>query len=325
MANDSNSSIVSPATVEARAKALDETLTKDAPEVKEETTEEAEPVVEAKADDKEPEPEEVKEPEVKDEKPKKAKKEAKAKEPVKEEVKPEPDLKAPPKAVDADPYKELRKEFTKRSQENAELKKEMEALKNSIEKITNKPVDLKELAKDPEALSKHISEKEAQFSKLHMEARNQARTFETRLVCYQRSQDVNYPDWDKAQIVMQDLLATKNPQFLSLDWENGKIEEVLDQAYEMVKPAIENIDWTKVPSYQPKAAAITPEDVKKREEAAERAGYEKAIKEAESRSKGSTVAGMSNVRSGRRPTTFDASNMSTKELEAYLKKAQGID
>ena len=303
---DTNSRIISDEEVAKRAEALDQQLeATPEPEVKE-----SEVAPEDPEDKVEPIKEEVKiEPK---------------KEETKTEVKAEP--KAEVKVETKDPYKELRREFTKRSQENADLKKELQALKEIVEKATKKPVDLKELAKDPDALLKHYQEQEAQSLKATEEYKNQIRQYETRQESANRANDPEkYPNWKKAERVMGELIALKDPTFLSkFDWANGDIKEVLDQAYEYVQPMIETVDWSKVPGFEPVAEEpkVSPEDFQKQIADAEKRGYEKALKEVEARGKGSTVAGMTNIRSGRRSVTPNFNDMSAAELEEYLKKQQ---
>ena len=247
----------------------------------------------------------------------------KAKKEVKEaKVEPKVEAKTEKKAEPKDPYKELQKEFTKRNQAELEMKKEMEAMRKALETLTKKPVDLKELAKDPEALTKHFQEKELEHQKVQQQIQAKAIGFETDIICAARSKDTeNYPDWDKAQKLMEHYATAKDPAILNLDWTNPA--KALDQAYELVKPLIEKTDWTKVPGYVAPAAPvpmISEEEVAKRVEEAERRGYERAQADAAERAKGGTVAGMNGRATSKRPLEVDPRKMSDKELEAYVKR-----
>lgn len=125
----------------------------------------------------------------------------------KEEVKPEVKVKEEKKAPN-DPD-ELRKWNTRVSQENKKLRDEMSALKEAqdktfklLSKISKKPVDYKELAKDPEKLQKFIederesatSELREQLDKLSADSKQK----DTIVERMRREQDVeNYPEWKR--------------------------------------------------------------------------------------------------------------------------------
>lgn len=133
---------------------------------------------------------------------------------VKVEVKaPEPEVK-PEKKQPNDPA-ELRKWSTKLSQENAALRDEMKAIKAAIEKLSKKPVDYKELAKDPEAIRKQIEvERQEAASELQTkltEATNKALRNETMVAKMEFERDTeNYPRWNKLFPLIQNLAANSD-------------------------------------------------------------------------------------------------------------------
>ena len=178
-------SIVSPASINARAEALEKAEKEAAAKAPEQKPEEKAPVVPEKKEEKAPE--------------------QKAPEQKPEEKKPE--VKAEKKAPN-DPD-ELRKWNTRVSQENKKLRDEMQALKEAQEKtfkllssISKKPVDYKELAKDPEKLQKFIEdERESATSELREQLDRlsaDAKQKDTIVERMKREQDtVNYPEWKR--------------------------------------------------------------------------------------------------------------------------------
>lgn len=104
---------------------------------------------------------------------------------------------------------ELRKWNTRVSQENKKLRDEMSALKDAQEKtfkllssISKKPVDYKELAKDPEKLQAFIEEERenatAEMQQKLDQAATEAKTKDTALERFKREHDPeNYPDWKR--------------------------------------------------------------------------------------------------------------------------------
>jgi hypothetical protein len=107
---------------------------------------------------------------------------------------------------------ELRKWATKASQENAALREEMKAIKNALDKLTKKPVDYKELAKNPEAIQKQI-EIERQEAIEEMQAQLEEKSLqatknETVVERMKREQDVaNFPEWKRVFPLIQNLAA----------------------------------------------------------------------------------------------------------------------
>lgn len=114
----------------------------------------------------------------------------------------------PVKKAPNDP-EEMRKWSTRTAQENAKLRKEMADLKEAQEKtfkllssISKKPVDYKELAKDPEKLQKFIEdERENATSELREQldrASTEAKQKDTIVERMKREHDAeNYPEWKR--------------------------------------------------------------------------------------------------------------------------------
>lgn len=182
-----NESTVSQSSIGARAEALEKLeADKLKPELKVEDTK---PEVK-ESEDKESEPE-VKESEkkVEDKKP-----EDKPVKPVKEKK-------------EANDPEEMRKWTTRTSQENSKLRKEMAEIKEAQEKtykllasLSKKPIDYKELAKNPENLEKFINgEREALTSEYQEQLEQfatQAKEKDTIVERMRREQDnENYPRW----------------------------------------------------------------------------------------------------------------------------------
>lgn len=104
---------------------------------------------------------------------------------------------------------EMRKWTTRVSQENSKLKKDMELIKDAQEKtykllasLSKKPVDYKELAKNPENLEKFIeSERNAltsEYQEQLTQLTSQAKEKDTIVERMRREQDTaNYPDWKR--------------------------------------------------------------------------------------------------------------------------------
>lgn len=110
---------------------------------------------------------------------------------------------------------ELRKWATKSSQENAALREELKAVKNAIEKMSKKPVDYAALAKDPEALRKHIdAERSEAASELQQQLtteRNERVKNETIVARMEFERDTeNYPRWQKLFPLIQNLAGNQD-------------------------------------------------------------------------------------------------------------------
>jgi hypothetical protein len=148
-----------------------------------------------------------------DEKPKEkpvepvVKEEPKVEPEVKPEVKPEPKVEVAKKAPN-DP-EELRKWNTKVSQENAKMRDELRAIKAEQEKVykllssmSKKPIDYKELAKNPDAIQKLVEEEKenatAELQEKLNELATEAKAKDTALERIKREHDSeNYPEWKR--------------------------------------------------------------------------------------------------------------------------------
>lgn len=153
---------------------------------------------------------------------------AKAPEPVKPVEKHEEPAKQP-----NDPT-ELRKWATKASQENAELKQEMKDLKAAIEKMTKKPVDYKELAKNPEAIQKQIEiERQEAIAEMQVQLEEKALLAtknETMVERMKREHDTtNYPEWKRVFPLVQNLAANTDGRINF----NKVPGDVLDDLYQL--------------------------------------------------------------------------------------------
>ena len=223
---------VSPKNIEARVEAMAASSnpkpieTPAAPEVK---------APEAKAP-------ETKEPEVKA--PEAKAPEAKAPEVKAPEVKapeakaPEvkaPEVKAPEKKQPNDPN-ELRKWSTKLSQENAQLRDEMKSIKAALDKMTKKPVDYAELAKNPDSLKAHIeAERQEAIKDLQQQLAEKNTLALKNETMYERAvrekDKVNYPLWEKLFPRIQALAAVSDGR---VNW-NQAPSLALDEAYALAE------------------------------------------------------------------------------------------
>lgn len=172
--------------------------------------------------------------------------------------------------------KELRKWATKASQESAALRDEVKALKAAIDKLSKKPVDYKELAKNPEAIQKQIElerqEAIAEMQDKLQEATTRAVAQETTVERIRREQDtVNYPEWKRLFPLIQNLAANTDGRINF----NKAPSDVLDDLYALalqlapVPPKVEEAP-------KPVQTGKTPEEVAAEIAAAEKRGFEKA-------------------------------------------------
>lgn len=282
----SGESTVSPASINARAEALEKAEKESAakPEVK--TEEKAPEVKVPESTEKAPE---QKAPEVKTEE-------------KKVEVKTE-------KKAPNDPD-ELRKWNTRVAQENKKLRDEMTALKEAQEKtfkllssISKKPVDYKELAKDPEKLQKFIEE-ERENATSELQERldklsNEAKQKDTIVERMRREQDTeNYPEWKR--LYPQIVKIAQGPTGLGdprIDF-TKPASEVLDSLYELALQ--ENPKAVEAPKPVEKSyteaefKATLAEALAKEKDAIAKSAKEEAAKEAHAalseEAKGGTIA-----------------------------------
>jgi hypothetical protein len=110
---------------------------------------------------------------------------------------------------EANDPEEMRKWTTRTAQENAKLRKEMAEIKEAQEKtykllasLSKKPVDYKELAKNPESVEKFIEEERKSITEEYQgqleQLANQAKEKDTLVERMRREQDTeNYPEWKR--------------------------------------------------------------------------------------------------------------------------------
>ncbi len=178
-------SLVNPASINARAEALEKAEQDAAAKAPEQKLEEKAPETPEKKDEKAPE--------------------QKAPEQKVEDKKPE---EKPSKKAPNDPD-ELRKWNTRVSQENKKLRDEMASLKEAQDKtfkllssISKKPVDYKELAKDPERLQQFIEDERenatAELQEKLDQLSTEAKQKDTIVERMRRENDAeNYPEWKR--------------------------------------------------------------------------------------------------------------------------------
>jgi hypothetical protein len=155
---------------------------------------------------------EVKAPEVKPAEPKAP--EVKAPEVKAPEVKPEAKVEPTEKKQPNDPA-ELRKWATKAAQEAAAANERIKKLEAAIAKLAKKPVDYEALAKDPEALKKHVeaerAEAAAEMEKQLTEERTERVKNETVVARLEMERDAeNYPRWGKLFPLIQNLAGNQD-------------------------------------------------------------------------------------------------------------------
>lgn len=230
---------------------------------------------------------------------------------VSDEGKAKPEVKDVKKAPN-DPD-ELRKWNTRVSQENKKLRDEMSALKEAQDKtfkllssISKKPVDYKELAKDPEKLQKFIEdERENATAELREQldkVSTDARSKDTALERMRREQDSeNYPEWKRLypQIIKLAMgPAGQGDPRVDFTKPAG---EVLDQLYVLAldeNPKAAEAPKPVVPAEktytESEMKALLAEMVSKEKEAISKSAKDEALKEAQlalnDEAKGGTVA-----------------------------------
>lgn len=140
-------------------------------------------------------------------------------------------------------YNELRKEFTRRTQHEADLQRKIDALTDTINKATEKPIDPKQFFNDlqtqgPKAfqplIAKEVNAIKSEFEK-ELLAKDEAITqmqFETGKLA-RRADPANYPDFQKLEPVMAKLVSDEN---FSLDMSQGA-GAVLDTLYKLARNA----------------------------------------------------------------------------------------
>jgi hypothetical protein len=159
----------------------------------------------------------------------------------------------------------------------------MKALRAAVEKTLKKPVDYKELAKDPEALKKYIDQERAE-AVAELQSQLEEKTSlavknETIIERTKRESDAtNYPEWKRVFPLIQNLAANSDGRINF----NKAPGEVLDDLYalatqlapvKIVEPVVE------APKVEvPPVPGKTAEEVAAEIAAAEQRGFEKAQK-----------------------------------------------
>lgn len=214
------------------------------------------------------------------------------------------------KKVPNDP-EELRKWSTRTSQENAKLRKEMADLKEAqdktfklLSKISKTPIDYKELAKDPEKLQKFIEEeRENATTELKAQldqATNQAREKDTVVERMKREHDTeNYPEWKRLYPnIVKIAMGPTGQGDPRIDF-TKPAGDVLDALYEL---ALSENPAAAAPAPEPTEKVYKESEMKqmladmlaKEKEAIAKSAKEEAVREAQAglsdEAKGGTVA-----------------------------------
>jgi hypothetical protein len=201
----------------------------------------------------------------------------------KPEVKPESKTedKAEVKPIPNDPT-ELRKWNTKVSQENAALREEMKALRAAVEKTLKKPVDYKELAKNPEALQKQIELERAEAVEEMQKQLEEKSTIavknETIVERMKREQDAeNYPEWKRVFPLIQNLAANSDGRVNFNKAPGDVLDDLYALATQLAPKAI--VEPTPAPKVEvPPVPVKSDAEIAAEIAAAEQRGFEKAQK-----------------------------------------------
>lgn len=138
-------------------------------------------------------------------------------------------------------YNELRREFTRRTQNESDLQKKLDSLTTMINKATETPIDPKQFFNDlqtqgPKAFDSIFAKREeamrSEFEKSRLDdqtARSQLSFEVGKLV--RRADVKNYPDFQQLEPVMADLVADEK---VSLDFSQGE-SAVLDTLYKLAR------------------------------------------------------------------------------------------
>jgi hypothetical protein len=271
------------------------------------------------------------------------------KEPVKAEEKKvevkKPEVKTEAKKVPNDPD-ELRKWNTRVAQENAKVKEELRAIKAEQEKVykllssmSKKPIDYKELAKNPDAIQKLVEEEKenaTQELKERLDALStEAKAKDTALERMKREHDSeNYPEWNRVFPTIVKLAQGPTGQGDPRIDYTKPAGEVLDALYELaLKESPAPVTPPAPPT--PVEKTYTESDFKsaladalaKEKEAISKAAREEAVKEAQKalaeETKGGTIAGVGKG-AGRVPSDHLAAfkKMSLSEQRDWLIQQQ---
>lgn len=239
--------------------------------------------------------------------------------------KPAEDKKAP-----NDPA-ELRKWNTRVSQELAELRKTQEALLAAFNKNSKKPVDWKELAKDPAKLEKAIGEREKELVAEHESKFNDTVVKQTAEITQYEDQRryhdaENYPRWAELKpLIMK--LAEPSPTQPNGDPRvnfNQHPKAILDQLYELaVTTADTDPAYKKPEAAKPAGKTYTQEEFDAQVAAAKKAALDEQSAALRAEGKGAGVGSMGKGTGKGKPGEVDKSalwNMPINDLGSAIKK-----
>jgi len=221
---------------------------------------------------------------------------------------------------------ELRKWATKASQENAALRDEMKALKAAIEKLSKKPIDYKELAKNPEAIQKQIElerqEAIAEMQEQLQEKTTLAVTNETVVERMKREQDIeHYPEWKRLFPIIQNLAANTDGRINFNQAPGLVLDAMYELALQMAPSQIAPVVPQKVEQVVPVIPTKTPEEIAALEAAAEKRGFEKAQEALRNEQNGAGIG--STGKGGKRSSGVSKEALQTmplKELKSLISK-----
>lgn len=276
---------------------------------------------EVKANETKPEVKAETKPEVKAEV-KETKSEVKAD--IKPEVKSEVKSEVKETKMPNDPA-ELRKWATKASQESAALREEMKAVKAALEKMSKKPIDYKELAKNPDSIQKQIElerqEAIAEMQDKLQEATTRAVAQETTVERLRREQDsANYPEWKRVFPLIQNLASNTDGRINF----NQKPSDVLDALYELalqLSPTVIVPPAVVTPKEEVKPVGKTAEEIAADIAAAEKRGFDKAQEALRNEQNGAGIGGAGKGARRNNNTSNEALHgMPLKDLKKLIQK-----
>lgn len=216
-----------------------------------------------------------------------------------------------PKKDPNDP-EEMRKWATRTSQENSKLRKEMSEIKDAQEKtykllasLSKSPVDYKELAKkDPEALQKFVEDEKSAMSSEFQEQLDsltaESKAKDTAMERMRREHDTqNYPEWKRVYPEIVKLAmgpaGTGDPR---IDF-TKPAGEILDSLYELAlqehpvvaKTPESNLEPTEKVYKESELKAMVADMVSKEKDAIAKSAKEEALREAQEALKDEAAGG----------------------------------
>ena len=191
---------------------------------------------------------------------------------------------------------ELRKWATKASQESAALREDIKRMEAALAKLTKKPVDYKELAKNPDAIQKQI-EIERQEAIAEMQKALDEKTFEaaknaTVVARIEMEHDTKgHPDFERLFPLMQNLSANQDGR---INFNKADVKEVLEDLYQLASqlapiPQAPVAPAPVAPVEPPAPVGKSQEEVDALLAAAEKRGYEKAQDDARKEASGQGI------------------------------------